>query len=179
MSFRKYLKYKTKYIELSKLTGGTLSATDEELAILIERVISKTDIFIRIMSYLNNYQNYIFFTRNDVLDKKIKEFADQLKDYIYSYIRNTNQTANLNEIINNMKYIFIQIMDDPKITEGIMKKHTSELQLSIDALNKLTRTEIIEEITRIVEQYWHYCLDNKEQADIVSTYIKSIKSINP
>ena len=49
---QKYLKYKTKYIELSKLTGGTLSATDEDLPILIKQVISTTNLFILIMSYL-------------------------------------------------------------------------------------------------------------------------------
>ena len=178
MSFRKYLKYKTKYIELSKLTGGTLSATDKDLPTLIKQVISKTEIFILIMSYLNNYQNYTVLTRTDVLNTKINKFGEQLKDYIHSYIhsyiRNTDNTKNLNEIINKMIHIFIQIMDDSKITEGIMRKHIRQLQIFIDALNKLTPKEIIEEITRIVEHNWQYCLDNKAQADKVSVYIKSI-----
>ena len=126
------------------------------------------------MRYLNNYHNFTVFTRNNVLNTKIKQFEDQLKDYIYSYIHNTNKTDNLNEIINNMIHIFIQIMDDSKITEDIMKEHTTELQIFIDALNKLTHIEIIEQITRIVEQYWQYCLANKAQAETVSAYIKSI-----
>ena len=77
-----------------------------------------------------------------------------------------------------MKHIFIQIMPDSKITKDIMIKHISELQIFIDALRVLTRKDIITNIKTILEQYWHYCLDNKAQADTVSAYIESIKSIN-
>jgi hypothetical protein len=168
---QKYLKYKTKYLNLKSLIGGGVKGAQVESKIKIQEntILEDHNKFLTLLT-IDEKKSYVDFFKQLSHDKKL-----ELERYCRNSTCNKDQRIDLINLMVNEPYI-INFMEKPELNK--LDYNLKKKLYEINKINRLTNIQI----SKLINNFDKVCGDTKctpeQKIELISSIVTEPAKIN-